>query len=680
MSLVTQRGRHLDAPFDDTKRPGHGRHASLTRSTSDPTIVRVVGAMPGLGATNRYQVLARLAVGGMAEIFLVRGATVAGVERYCVLKRVLPEHAGNEQFVQMFLDEARLATLLQHPNIAQVYDVGMLGDSYFYTMEYVHGETIRAVLERGHELGRPLPLACVLTIIAGIGAALHHAHERAANDGRPLGIVHRDISPSNLMVSYEGNLKLVDFGVAKATDCPVETRSGTVKGKISYLSPEQCHGERIDRRSDLFSLGIVMWEMLVGTRLYRRPSDFENMAAIIHEVPQRPSRLRPEVPPAIDEIVMRLLAKPAADRFQSAAEVVEAIENASMRAGTMLSTAAVRRLVQDLFGPRVEPWLALERNRPRGDSAALVSRPLPSQVAGALLASWTQGIANADESSAASAAVTSAYRRRTAGRRPGAMAIDGAGAVPAGSPPCLDQVPGKVPGQVLGQVPGQVPGAAEPVRRRDPPAPRAAAMTPPSPSPRRVLPPPFPRDAALCAPRPGVPTTPVSPRAAAPRAPRPGVTTTPARLGAALALRSRAVGLAVVAAVVAAAIGLAARPSPVLPGAARPTLTGAAATAVPPDAGAPATPELIEIEEPVRAPAASAPAASAAVAPPRSDAAPHHAARRDTASARRPARPRPASDAARSRQAPAPEPPSPRPVRSRDCAAHARARAWPAYN
>jgi serine/threonine protein kinase len=332
-----------------------------------------------VGSTaNRYQILGKLAVGGMAEIFLARGANATGLERYCVLKRVLRERASDAQFVQMFLDEARLAAQLQHPNIASVYDIGMLGDSYFFTMEYVHGETVRALLHRAQTRRRTLPLACVLTIAAGAAAGLHHAHDRVAGDGRPLGIVHRDVSPSNLMVSYEGNVKLVDFGVAKADDRVVETKSGTVKGKISYLSPEQCRGARVDRRSDLFSLGIVMWEMLTGGRLYRRNSDFENMTAIVHEPPPPPpSARRAEVPRAVDDIVMRLLAKSAGDRFQTAGELVEAIENASLRAGTMLSSSALARLIRDLFGTRAEPWLDL------GDTAphrVLVASPLSGEI------------------------------------------------------------------------------------------------------------------------------------------------------------------------------------------------------------------------------------------------------------------------------------------------------------
>ena len=332
-----------------------------------------------VGSTaNRYQILGKLAVGGMAEIFLARGANATGLERYCVLKRILRERASDAQFVQMFLDEARLAAQLQHPNIASVYDIGMLGDSYFFTMEYVHGETVRSLLHRAQGRQRPLPLACVLTIAAGAAAGLHHAHDKVSGEGRPLGIVHRDVSPSNLMVSYEGNVKLVDFGVAKAEDRVVETKSGTVKGKISYLSPEQCRGVRVDRRSDLFSLGIVMWEMLTGARLYRRNSDFENMTAIVHEPPPPPpSARRAEVPRTVDDIVMRLLAKSVGDRFQTAGELVEAIENASLRAGTMLSSSALARLLRDLFGTRAEPWLDL------GDTAphhVLVASPLSGEL------------------------------------------------------------------------------------------------------------------------------------------------------------------------------------------------------------------------------------------------------------------------------------------------------------
>ncbi|HEU0035157.1 MAG TPA: protein kinase [Kofleriaceae bacterium] len=341
------------------------------------------GAAAEVGSTaNNYQVLARLATGGMAEIFLARGVSTTGVERYCVLKRILRERATDVHFVRMFLDEARLAAQLQHPNVAQVYDIGKLADSYFFTMEYVHGETVRALLHRARSLRRDVPLGSVLTVVSGAAAGLHHAHERLGHDGKPLGIVHRDVSPSNLMVSYEGGVKVVDFGVAKADNRSTETRSGTVKGKIAYLSPEQCRGNPIDRRSDLFSLGIVFWEMLTTQRLYKRASDFENMSAIVNEEPAPPSSRNAAVPPELDAIVLRLLAKDPDDRFQRADELIEAIESAAVKTGTMISSAGLSRFMRELFGHRAEPWLELQdqtHEMPQ-DGVTVTSEPIPAEL------------------------------------------------------------------------------------------------------------------------------------------------------------------------------------------------------------------------------------------------------------------------------------------------------------
>jgi serine/threonine protein kinase len=353
----------------------------LTLPPFEPDNRRVPRAAAEIGSTaNSYQIMAKLAAGGMAEIFLARGEAVAGVERYCVLKRILRDRASDVHFVRMFLDEARLAAQLQHPNIAQVYDIGKLGDSYFFTMEYVHGETVRALLHRAQGLRRKLPINCVLTIVAGTAAGLHHAHTRLGRDGRPLGIVHRDVSPSNLMVSYEGSVKVVDFGVAKAEDRMQETKSGTVKGKISYLSPEQCKGRRVDRRSDLFSLGICFWEMLTTERLFKRASDFENMNAIVTETTPPPSSRRPDVPPEIDELVLRLLAKAPEHRFQTADEVVEAVEAVASRTSSVLSASALGRFTRELFGQRPEPWLELEAQQEHGEPVTVTSEPIPREL------------------------------------------------------------------------------------------------------------------------------------------------------------------------------------------------------------------------------------------------------------------------------------------------------------
>jgi serine/threonine protein kinase len=335
-------------------------------------------------AANTYEVLAKLATGGMAEIFLARSKGLAGVERYCVMKRILREHAGDIRFVQMFLDEARLVARLQHSNIAQVYDLGKLGDSFFFTMEYVHGETIRSVITRAKQLHRPIPLACVFTIAVGIAAALHHAHERLGPNDRPLGIVHRDISPSNVIVGFDGIVKVVDFGIAKVDNSSHETRAGMVKGKISYLSPEQARAQVVDRRTDLFALGIVMWELLTGQWLYDRGDDYDTMTAIITEPPPPPSSVRPELPAELDALVIKALSKAPASRFQTAEEMGEAIEAIGQRIGATPSTASLARYLRDIFGARKEAWRTIATPAIAGDKVTMTAEPVPERITASL--------------------------------------------------------------------------------------------------------------------------------------------------------------------------------------------------------------------------------------------------------------------------------------------------------
>jgi serine/threonine protein kinase len=331
--------------------------------TDDPSLV---GSDPRAGtASTRYEILGRLAEGGMAEIFLAKSVGMAGFERHVVLKRVLPERARDQGFVAMFLDEARLAAQLHHPNIAQVYDIGKLGDSYFFTMEYVHGENVRELLGRLATQRRQLAIGDALTIIGGAAAGLHHAHERKGTDRKPLGIVHRDVSPSNLIVSYEGSVKVVDFGIAKANlRNAADTRTGSVKGKVAYMSPEQCKGKELDRRSDVFALGIVLWELCTGQRLFKYETDFDTMSAIVYQDPPAPSHLRPGVPAEVDRIVATALAKDPARRFATAQEMLEAIETASVRTGHPMSTTALGRTIRSVCGERPEPWVLLREESP----------------------------------------------------------------------------------------------------------------------------------------------------------------------------------------------------------------------------------------------------------------------------------------------------------------------------
>ncbi|HTJ81553.1 MAG TPA: serine/threonine-protein kinase, partial [Polyangiaceae bacterium] len=306
----------------------------------------------------------------MADIYLVLASTEAGVDRHLVLKRVLAERSRDPVFAQMFLDEARLAAQLQHPNIAQVYDVGKLDGAYFFTMEYVHGEDIRGVMRRLAKHKQRMPENLALYIASGALAALHHAHERTTPDGKPLNIVHRDVSPSNVMIGYEGVIKLVDFGVAKASERSQESRSGAIKGKIAYVSPEQCKGQSLDRRSDIYSLGIVMWEMLTGRRLYKRDSDFMSMLAVTNEPVPPPSELRPGLSADVERIVMTALEKDREKRFPTAAAMLEEIEAVATAERHLMTGSAMARFMREQFGTKPEPWIGLPPVETRGPEPA----------------------------------------------------------------------------------------------------------------------------------------------------------------------------------------------------------------------------------------------------------------------------------------------------------------------
>jgi serine/threonine protein kinase len=335
--------------------------------------------------SNRYTILGRLAGGGMADIFLARATAMAGLERHVVLKRVRAELSSDPHFARMFLDEARLAAQLHHPNIAQVYDIGRLGGAYFFTMEYVHGADLRSIGQVLASEGRPMPVALALHIAAGALAALHHAHDRVGPDGQLLGIVHRDVSPSNVMVAYEGTIKLVDFGVAKATQNKEETVAGSLKGKISYLSPEQIRNKPVDRRSDIFSLGIILYELLTGARLFRRGGDLASMGAILNEEVPPPSTRRPEISPELDAIVMRALQKDRERRYPTAADMLEAIERLGLREQHLLSSTAMSRFLTELLGERPLPWLELDSfDDPTMMVAAEIESGLDSDVATAV--------------------------------------------------------------------------------------------------------------------------------------------------------------------------------------------------------------------------------------------------------------------------------------------------------
>jgi serine/threonine-protein kinase len=270
----------------------------------------------------KYELVSRLAAGGMAEIFLARTKSIQGFEKYLVIKRILGHRTQDPEFVRMFLDEARVAATLDHPNIVQIYDVGHVDNEYFIAMEYLRGHNLIEIVRAGAKLGyaKP-PLEHVVSALTQCCAGLHYAHDKRDFEGRSLEIVHRDVTPQNLVVSFDGSVKVVDFGIAKAATREVETLAGTLKGKIGYMSPEQCRGAPVDRRSDVFAVGIILFELTTGKRLYHERSDFDTLKKIIEGPVPSPRDLLPFYPAFLNAIVVRCLQKNPDDRYQSARDL-----------------------------------------------------------------------------------------------------------------------------------------------------------------------------------------------------------------------------------------------------------------------------------------------------------------------------------------------------------------------
>ena len=305
----------------------------------------------------RYEVLSHLATGGMAQIYLARQSGLGSFERHVVLKTILRERATDQRFVTMFLDEAKLAATLNHQNVAQVYEVDQADGAYFMAMEYVHGENTRAILETTIRRGWTIPLELAVMIISGAAAGLHHAHERHGKNGTPLNIVHRDVSPANIMVGYDGSVKVLDFGIAKAEERATKTIGGTIKGKYGYMSPEQCKGKPIDRRSDIFALGIVLYELATLRRAFKGNDDFETMKRIVAGDLVLPSVVVPGFPRELEAIILTALASDPAARFQTGQELIDALDAFTVRAKLPGSNTAMGRFMQQLFGTKKEPWI-----------------------------------------------------------------------------------------------------------------------------------------------------------------------------------------------------------------------------------------------------------------------------------------------------------------------------------
>jgi len=287
-------------------------------------------AVPSSGPDRfgQYEILERIASGGMAELYRAKRTGVEGFQKIVAIKKILPHIADDEEFVTMFADEAKLAAQLNHPNIIHIYDLGKIqAGGYFIAMEYVDGRDLRAIQQAGRELGVPLPVPLAVYVASKVASALDYAHRRRDAEGRDLHIVHRDVSPQNILISYEGDIKLCDFGIAKAASKASKTQSGALKGKIQYMSPEQAWGKSIDRRSDLFSLGVVLHELLTGERLFRGDTDLSTLERVRTAEVSPPSRLNPEVPKNLDAVVLKALAREPDDRYTNASDLLRDLDS-----------------------------------------------------------------------------------------------------------------------------------------------------------------------------------------------------------------------------------------------------------------------------------------------------------------------------------------------------------------
>lgn len=323
----------------------------------------------------------------MAEIYLARMAGTDGFSKLVVVKRLLAQMASDPEFIQMFLDEARINARLSHSNIVQVLELGEFEKQYFIAMEYVPGLSVAQVGKLATQRLGEVPQGVACGIITQACAGLHHAHETKLPDGAEMGIIHRDVSPQNLLLTYEGFVKVVDFGIAKAEGRATQTRAGMVKGKFAYMSPEQCAGEPLDRRTDIFALGIILFELCTSRRLFRRANTFETYEAIIKcEVPD-PRAVNPNVSEKIAQVITKALAKKREDRFPTAEAMQEALELAMRRSSVRGSAMDLSRFIDSNFADQVREQEDLIR---RIEAGELTQPELPPAAeAGSLAESYT---------------------------------------------------------------------------------------------------------------------------------------------------------------------------------------------------------------------------------------------------------------------------------------------------
>ncbi|MEE2785761.1 MAG: serine/threonine-protein kinase [Myxococcota bacterium] len=327
----------------------------------------------------RYVLLERVAVGGMAEIFRAKAPGLGGFEKILAIKRLHPRYSQDEDFIDMLIDEARITVELSHTNIGQIFDLGQVEDHYFIAMEFIDGRDVYRLMRKLREQRDRMPIEAAAYIAAESCAGLDFAHRKKDNQGQPLHIVHRDVSPQNILVSFEGEVKIVDFGIAKATHRAYQTGAGIIKGKVYCMSPEQARGEVLDHRTDIFSLGIVLYEMVTGELVYRDDDDVTLLSQVRKADIRPPSTLRPEIPSRLEQIIMRSLARERGDRYPSAQHMQRDLQRFLASYDANFGRIKLSKYMRSVFDADAQSDLSAEREavkvaaEPLVDAEALVS-------------------------------------------------------------------------------------------------------------------------------------------------------------------------------------------------------------------------------------------------------------------------------------------------------------------
>jgi len=318
-------------------------------------MTRAPTSLPAHTRLGNYELVRLLAQGGMADIYLAR----AREGQLCAIKVMNPGRAGDAEACTLFMDEARVLAMLDHANLAGVYEVAKEGHCYYLAMEFVHGADLREMLAAAERAEPAMPYETAVAIVAAAAAGLDHAHRRCSPDGRPLRLVHRDVSLSNIMVAHDGSVKVIDWGIACAAVSEHHTNPGVVRGKASYMSPEQALGEEVDLRTDVFALGVVLYELTTGRRCFSGASDFERMLAVVRGEFVAPSAIVPGFPAALERVIKTALAVDKKKRYASAAALLEALEGLAAAEDWQLHAAPIVAWMTQLYGEAPDPFAEL---------------------------------------------------------------------------------------------------------------------------------------------------------------------------------------------------------------------------------------------------------------------------------------------------------------------------------